>query len=68
MAHCALLSKVPIPGDNIYRMRGEIAPEEAAKKYGLMLKEKFGIFGLDIVSWEWVMTGIPQAFSHIPRP
>jgi 6-phosphogluconolactonase len=38
----ALLSKVPIPGDNVYRMRGEIDPRQAAKEYGLMLKEKFG--------------------------
>src|SRR3954471_13123973 len=37
-----LLSKVPIPGANVYRMRGEIDPNEAAKEYGLMLKEKFG--------------------------
>ena len=42
MAREALLSKVPIPGDNIYRMRGEIEPEEAARAYGRMLKEKFG--------------------------
>jgi 6-phosphogluconolactonase len=42
MARETLLSKVPIPGDNIYRMRGEIDPNEAAKEYGLMLKEKFG--------------------------
>lgn len=42
MAREAMLSKLPIPGDNVYRMRGEIDPEEAAKEYGLMLKEKFG--------------------------
>lgn len=42
MAQETLLSKVPIPGDNVYRMRGEIEPNEAAKEYGLMLKEKFG--------------------------
>ena len=42
MARESLLSKVPIPGDNIYRMRGEIEPNEAAKEYGLLLKEKFG--------------------------
>jgi 6-phosphogluconolactonase len=43
MAKEALLSKVPIPGDNVYRMRGE-EPEHnlAAKEYGQMLKEKFG--------------------------
>jgi 6-phosphogluconolactonase len=49
MAREALLSKVPIPGDNVYRMRGEIEPEEAAKEYGLMLKEKFGDGGFDVI-------------------
>jgi 6-phosphogluconolactonase len=43
MAREALLSKAPIPGDNVYRMRGEVdPPDEAAKEYGRMLKEKFG--------------------------
>ena len=38
-----LLARVPIPGDNVYRMRGEVdPPDEAAKEYGRMLKEKFG--------------------------
>src|SRR5206468_4469685 len=41
MAREAFLSKVPIPGDNVYRMRGEIDPQLAAIEYGLMLKEKF---------------------------
>jgi 6-phosphogluconolactonase len=49
MAHETLLSRVPIPGDNVYRMRGEIDPNEAAREYGLMLKEKFGDGGLDLV-------------------
>ena len=49
MARRAMLSKVPIPGDNIYRMRGEIDPNEAAKEYGQMLKEKFGDGGIDLV-------------------
>src|SRR4051812_20777358 len=48
MADEALLSKVPIPADNVHRMRGEIEPQEAAKEYGLMLKQKFGDGGLDI--------------------
>jgi 6-phosphogluconolactonase len=43
MARETLLSKVPVPGDNVYRMRGEVdLPNEAAKEYGQMLKEKFG--------------------------
>ena len=41
MAREAMLSKVPIPEANVHRMRGEIDPEEAAKEYGLLLKEKF---------------------------
>lgn len=49
MAHEALISKVPIPLDNVYRMRGEADPNEAAKEYGLMLKERFGDGGLDVV-------------------
>src|SRR5688572_13083826 len=49
MAREALLSKVPIPGDNVYRMAGELDAGEAAKQYGQMLKEKFGEGGLDVV-------------------
>ena len=45
----SLIRKVPIPGDNVYRMRGEIDPNEAAIEYGQMLKEKFGDGGLDLV-------------------
>src|SRR3954465_10982035 len=49
MAREALLSKVPIPGDNVYRMAGERDPDTAAKEYGQMLKEKFGDGGMDLV-------------------
>jgi 6-phosphogluconolactonase len=49
MSREALLSKVPIPGDNVDRIRGEIDPREAAKEYGLLLKEKFGDGGPDLI-------------------
>jgi len=49
MANETLLSRVPIPGDNVYRMAGEVEPNEAAKEYGQMLKEKFGEGGMDLV-------------------
>jgi 6-phosphogluconolactonase len=49
MASEALLSHVPIPGDNVYRMRGEIDPEAAATEYGQLLKERFGDAGPDLV-------------------
>jgi 6-phosphogluconolactonase len=48
MASQALLSRVPIPAGQVHRMRGEIDPNEAAKEYGLMLKERFGDGGLDL--------------------
>lgn len=50
MAREALLDHVPIPGDNVYRMKGELDPEQAATEYGQMLKEKFGDnAGLDLL-------------------
>src|SRR5699024_4642592 len=50
MARGALLSRVPIPEDNIHRMRGEIDPEDAAIEYGRVLKSTYGDHGgLDLV-------------------
>jgi 6-phosphogluconolactonase len=49
MAYETLISEVPIPLDNVYRMRGEADAEEAAKEYGLMLKDRFGDGGMDLV-------------------
>ena len=50
MADESLLSKVPIPKNQIYRMKGELVDraEEAAKEYGHMLKAQFES-GLDVV-------------------
>jgi 6-phosphogluconolactonase len=48
MANTALLSHVPIPGDNVYRIRGEIDPHEAAKEYDVILQEKFGDGGVNV--------------------
>jgi 6-phosphogluconolactonase len=39
MAREALLDRVPIPSDNIHRMRGEDDPEQAAAAYELLLRE-----------------------------
>ncbi len=49
MAKEALINHVPIPLDNVYRMKGEIDPEEAARQYGQMLKEKFIDEGPDVL-------------------
>jgi 6-phosphogluconolactonase len=42
MAEETLLSKVPIPAENIHRMRGELPPREAAEDYERELKAFFG--------------------------
>ena len=49
MAVDTLISQIPIPPDNVYRMKGEIDPQQAAKEYGLMLKEKFMDAGPDVL-------------------
>ena len=49
MALDTLISRVPIPRDNVYRMKGEIDPQQAAKEYGQMLKEKFMDGGPDVL-------------------
>ena len=49
MARDTLISRIPIPPDNVYRMKGEIDPEQAAKEYGQMLKEKFMDEGPDVL-------------------
>jgi 6-phosphogluconolactonase len=48
MARESLLMKVTVPGDNVYRIRGEIDPQEAAKEYGETLKEFFADGGPDL--------------------
>lgn len=49
MAREAMLEKLPIPQENIFRIRGEIDPQAAAIEYGQLLKQLFGDGGLDLV-------------------
>ncbi len=48
MARETLLSKVPIPLDNVYRMVGEIDPAEAGTRYDQELIDLFGHAGLGL--------------------
>jgi 6-phosphogluconolactonase len=43
MARAALLNRVPLPGDYIYRMRGEIDPQQAAAEYDALIREFFEV-------------------------
>jgi 6-phosphogluconolactonase len=56
MADEALLSRVPIPQDNVHRINGEVPPDEAAADYELTLKEGLGAEG----GFDLVMLGLGQ--------
>ena len=50
MAKVALLDRVPIPAENVFRMRGEDPPEAAAAAYSVELRRALGeANGLDLV-------------------
>lgn len=40
-ANETLISKIPIPAENIFRMKGEISPPQAAKEYNQALEDFF---------------------------
>lgn len=49
MAREALLGKVPLPPDNVYRMKGELDPKAAAEEYDQQLREWFADNAIDLV-------------------
>jgi 6-phosphogluconolactonase len=55
MAGEALLDLVPLPGGNIHRVRGELAPEEAARAYAA---ELHSFFGGEWPSFDLVLLGV----------
>jgi 6-phosphogluconolactonase len=49
MAWDSLLARVPLPADNIHRIRGEDDPKQAAAAYEEVLRQSLGGAGLDLV-------------------
>jgi 6-phosphogluconolactonase len=43
MTNEAMLSKVPLPADQIHRMKGELEPEVAASQYEAVIRAEFGL-------------------------
>lgn len=53
-----LLSKVPLAEDHIFRMEGELDPEEAASKYEAALRNSFKLEGAQAPAFDLVLLGM----------
>jgi 6-phosphogluconolactonase len=53
-----LLSKVPLPAENVYRMEGELDPEEAAARYESVLRNSMKLEGAESPAFDLVALGM----------
>jgi 6-phosphogluconolactonase len=53
-----LLSKVPLPAENVFRMEGELDPEEAASRYEATLRNTFRLEGAQAPAFDLVLLGM----------
>jgi 6-phosphogluconolactonase len=53
-----LLSKVPIPAANVYRMEGELDPEQAASRYESVLRNSMKLEGAESPAFDLVSLGM----------
>lgn len=58
MTREALLSKIPIPEQNVHRMEGELDPEEAASRYESALRTQFRLEGAEVPRFDLVQLGM----------
>lgn len=65
MAYAALLSKVPLPAENIHRFRTELGdPQRVASNYEQVLREFFGTLGEGYPRYDLILLGL-GADGHI---
>jgi 6-phosphogluconolactonase len=53
-----LLSKVPLPASNVFRMEGELPPEEAAARYESTLRNVMKLEGAESPAFDLVVLGM----------
>ena len=53
-----LLSNVPLPAEKIFRMEGELPPEEAANRYEAHLRNNFKLEGAQVPTFDLVLLGM----------
>ena len=58
MAQEALLSHVPIPSQQIFRIQGERLPEEAASQYESIIREQFGVVSGEFPRFDLILLGM----------
>ena len=58
MTDQALLSKVPLPPGNVFRMEGELDPEEAASRYESTLRNTLKLEGAESPAFDLVLLGM----------
>jgi 6-phosphogluconolactonase len=58
MTNEALLSKVPLPADHIFRMEGELEPEVAAARYESTIRNSFKLEGAQTPTFDLILLGM----------
>ena len=58
MTEQVLLSKVPLQEENIVRIEGELAPEEAAARYESALRNRFRMEGAEVPRFDFIHLGL----------
>ena len=58
MTNEALLSKVPLPPEQVHRIEGELDPEEAAAKYESAIRQAFRLEGAEVPRFDVVWLGM----------
>ena len=58
MTNETLLSKVPLPAENIHRMEGELDPEAAAARYESVIRNSFRLEGAETPTFDLILLGM----------
>jgi 6-phosphogluconolactonase len=60
MTKAALLDKVPIPPANVFRMEGELEPEEAAARYESAIRNTMRLEGAELPTFDLIALGMGE--------